>query len=176
VARRAALDASAILLRRAIDRVTAAGFAVDVVGGGSTGTLPYLRDYGLWNDIQAGSYLLMDGFYSAFPDVPFEPALFALATVIHRSQSRIVLDGGLKQLSVDRGMPTWLGDPAAAVRLSDEHTVIRDSAADLPDVGQRTLLQPRHIDPTINLHPTLWLYEGADVRPVAVDGRMMPSP
>lgn len=50
--------------------------------------------------------------------------------------------------------------------------MIRDTGAALPEVGQRTLLQPRHIDPTINLHPTLWLYEGAAVRPVPVDGRM----
>jgi 3-hydroxy-D-aspartate aldolase len=171
-ARRAALDTAAGLLRRAIERVTAAGLAVETVGGGSTGTLPYLAPHGLWNDIQAGSYLLMDGVYSAFPDLPFEPALFALATVIHRSESWFVLDGGLKQLSVDRGMPAWLGDPAATLRLSDEHTVVRDSSAALPDVGERTLLQPRHIDPTINLHPTLWLYEGDTVAPVAVDGRM----
>ena len=171
-ARRAALDTAAGLLRQAIDRVTAAGFAVELVGGGSTATLPYLREHGLWNDIQGGSYLLMDGFYSAFSDLPFEPALYALATVIHRSPNRIVLDGGLKQFSVDRGMPAWLGDPAATVRLSDEHCSIRETKATLPAVGERTLLQPRHIDPTINLHPTLWLQDGAEIRPVAVDGRM----
>ena len=41
-----------------------------------------------------------------------------------------------------------------------------------PAVGERTLLQPRHIDPTINLHPTLWLQDGAEIRAAAVDGRM----
>ena len=170
--RRAAAAVSAELTRQAVVRLRTAGFAVPIVAGCATGHLPFAAELEVWTDIQAGSYLLMDGAYGDCPDLPFDTALFALATVIHRSADRIVLDIGLKQLAVDRGNPTWIGDAQATLRLSDEHTVIAlRSPCDLA-VGDRTLVRPRHVDPTVNLHPALWLREQGSVRPVAIDGRM----
>lgn len=173
-ARRSAAGRSAALTRLAVERLRDAGFAVPVVAGCATGHMPFVAELDVWTDIQAGSYLLMDGAYGECGDLPFQSALFALATVIHRSDERMVLDIGLKQLAVDRGNPVWAGDAQAPLRLSDEHTVVAlRSATDL-SVGDRTLIQPRHVDPTVNLHPLLWLRESGGARMVAVDGRMPP--
>jgi D-serine deaminase-like pyridoxal phosphate-dependent protein len=175
-ARRRMVAESAELARIAVARLEAGGHAVVTVGGGSTGDVHFITDMEIWTDIQAGSYLLMDGAYGEFPDVRFAPAVFGLVTVIHSSPGRIVLDGGLKQFSVDRGPPTWPGDLAATPRLSDEHTRIDSGASPLPRVGERVLLTPRHLDPTVNLHPVLWLCEDGQVTAAPVDGRMPARP
>lgn len=169
-ARRAKAGVTADLARRAVDRLNAHGFEVGIVAGCSTGHMPFVAELGLWTDIQAGSYLLMDGAYGAYPDLPFEPALWLDATVIHASRDRFVLDAGLKQLAVDRGPPQWAGDQNAPVRLSDEHCVVAAAPRGLA-VGARTRLLPRHVDPTVNLHQTLWIAGEETARAVAVDGR-----
>jgi D-serine deaminase-like pyridoxal phosphate-dependent protein len=171
-ARLAAARKSAELTRLAVARLTAAGFAVPVVAGCATGHMPFIAELGVWTDIQAGSYLLMDGAYGDCLDVDFDVALLALATVIHRSPERAVLDIGLKQLSVDRGNPAWIGDPAATLRLSDEHTVVALQPTAGLAVGDRTFILPRHIDPTVNLHSSLWFSDGNTVTEQAIDGRM----
>lgn len=171
-ARRQAAGQTAAIAADAVERLRAAGIAVEMVAGGSTGHMPFLRELGLWTDIQAGSYLLMDGVYGAYEDLVFGQALFALATVIHRSPDRIVLDIGLKQLAVDRGSPSWIDDPSAGLRLSDEHTVVATSGAHRLRAGDRTWIVPRHVDPTVNLHPALWLWDGDRVTAAMVDGRM----
>jgi D-serine deaminase-like pyridoxal phosphate-dependent protein len=171
-ARRQAAEGSAALTRQAVERMLAAGFEVPIVAGGSTGHLPFMRDLPVWTDIQAGSYLLMDGVYRECPDLDYEVALFALATVIHRSAERAVLDIGLKHLAVDRGNPAWIGDPGTALRLSDEHTVLALPPHSGLAVGDRTFILPRHVDPTVNLHPALWLLDGDRVTPSPIDARM----
>ncbi len=171
-ARRQGAGESNALTKRAIERLQAVGIAVPMVAGCATAHLPFIRDMDAWTDIQAGSYLLMDGAYGAFPDLDYGRALFALGSVIHRSPQRIVLDIGLKHMAVDRGPPVWSDDPSASVRLSDEHASIAVSPGSPIAVGDRTFLLPSHIDPTINLHPTLWLLDNGIVTPAPVDGRM----
>ena len=131
--------------------------------------MPFVADLDVWTDIQAGSYLLMDGTYRTYPDLPFEPALWLDATVIHRSPDRFVLDAGLKQLAVDRGAPQWSGDLEAGARLSDEHCVVMAAPGALA-VGSRTRLLPRHVDPTVSLHRTLWLADRGTATAANVDG------
>ena len=172
LARREGAARTATTAAIAVDRLRSEGIAVDMVAGGSTGHMPFLNELGLWTDIQAGSYLLMDGVYAGYEDLAFGRALFALATVIHRSPDRIVLDAGLKQLAVDRGSPSWIDDPSAALRLSDEHTVVTTADSTSLRVGDRTWILPRHVDPTINLNPALWLWDSNSAFPAMVDGRM----
>ncbi len=171
-ARRTAAGRSRDLTLQAVNRLRAAGFGAPVVAGLSSGHLPFVSAMDVWTDVQAGSYLLMDGAYGNCPDLDLEQAFFALATVIHRSPERIVLDLGLKQLAVDRGLPNWIGDATASLRLSDEHAGIAVQPSSPLAVGDRTFVIPRHIDPTINLHPALWLYENGVVTASPIEGRM----
>ena len=158
--------------RHAAERLRAHGVAVPMVAGCATAHLPFMAEMDVWTDIQVGSYLLMDQIYGGFPDLEYPRALFCLATVIHRSPERIVLDVGLKHIGVDNGHPVWTGDTSAPLRFSDEHTTIAVTPENGIAVGDRTFLLPRHIDPTINLHPTLWLIDEDGVTPAPVDGRM----
>ncbi len=170
--RRRGAEKSRELTELAVGRLRSNGFQVPIVAGCSTGHMPFVRDLEVWTDIQAGSYLLMDGAYADLSDLAFEKALFGLATVIHRSPERVVLDIGLKHLAVDHGNPVWTGDPSVPLRLSDEHTAVAVSPAATLAVGDRTFVLPRHVDPTINLHPALWLLENGAVSAAPVDGRM----
>jgi D-serine deaminase-like pyridoxal phosphate-dependent protein len=126
---------------------------------------------GALDEVQAGSYVLMDTAYSRLR-LPFEQALFCRTTVLHRRGTRIVLDAGLKALSAEHGMPAAVEPGVVVASLSDEHataTVPEDCSL---EVGDATLLIPAHIDPTVNLHS--WLHAIGDdgaVQRWAVDGR-----
>lgn len=128
----------------------------DVVSAGGTGTY----DINTWaNEIQAGSYALMDTAYGHL-DLPFEQALFVVATVISvNPQGWAVADCGLKAFGMDHGNPTIV-DPAGATVwfLSDEH--ITFSADPLPKVGDRIRVVPAHVDPTVAYHERMHVLDG----------------
>lgn len=124
----------------------------ELVSGAGTGTFDLNT---VVNEVQAGSYTLMDGEYGELPDLPFRPALTVLTTVIsvNRTGGWAVLDGGLKAFGMDQGNPTCtLGD---VLYCSDEHTVVCPSPDAPLAVGQRVALAPRHIDPTVAKHPLM---------------------
>ena len=124
----------------------------DVISGGGTGTWECNQTV---TELQAGSYVLMDGDYSKL-DLPFKEGLLLLTTVISTSKSGYaVLDGGLKALSVDSGNPKLLGE-GEVMFCSDEHTTITNGSW---SVGQRVGLRPSHIDPTISKHEFIFLVE-----------------
>jgi D-serine deaminase-like pyridoxal phosphate-dependent protein len=80
--------------------------------------------------------------------------LYVVGTVISVSDSWAVIDVGLKSLGMDHGNPTIAG--ASVWFCSDEHiTFSMKDAQPLPNVGDRVLVQPAHIDPTIALHETM---------------------
>lgn len=124
----------------------------DVISGGGTGTWECNQAV---TELQAGSYVLMDGDYSKL-NLPFKEGLLLLTTVISTSKSGYaVLDGGLKALSVDSGNPKLLGE-GEVIFCSDEHTTITNGSW---KVGQRVGLRPSHIDPTIAKHEFIYLVE-----------------
>ena len=124
----------------------------DVISGGGTGTWECNQAV---TELQAGSYVLMDGDYSKL-DLPFKEGLLLLTTVISTSKSGYaVLDGGLKALSVDSGNPKLLGE-GEVIFCSDEHTPITKGSW---TVGQRFGMRPSHIDPTIAKHEFIYLVE-----------------
>jgi D-threonine aldolase len=147
-------------------RLLAAHAAVggDVVSAGGTGTFAG----NTWaNEIQAGSYALMDTAYAAVSDLPFEQALFLLTTVIsHTPPSEgipgwAVVDAGLKSLGMDHGNPSVPG--GAVWFCSDEHVTWQPDNYDDVAVGDRVRLVPAHVDPTIALHERMWLVDGDTV-------------
>jgi D-serine deaminase-like pyridoxal phosphate-dependent protein len=158
-------------LRSERRRLEEVGFGCRVVSGGGTGTYDLAEDVGVLDEVQAGSYALMDARYAGV-DLPFEPALYCLTTVISRRGATAVLDAGLKSLSREYGLPVCTADGVECLDLSDEHTQVTvTDAADLP-VGARVALIPGHVDPTVNLHDVLFVVDG--VRRISawpVDGR-----
>lgn len=115
------------------------------------------------NEIQAGSYALMDTAYARL-GLPFVTALTITATVISvNREGWAVADCGLKALGMDHGNPSMV-DGSAVWYCSDEHIVFSPpEGAALPAVGQRVGVVPAHIDPTMAYHEALWVVDGPDI-------------
>ena len=127
----------------------------DIISAGGTDTYD-LHDQ--VNEVQAGTYALMDTYYGGRGH-PFRQACFVLATVIASNDDYAVADAGLKTQGMDHGNPSIDG---ATVRfLSDEHITF-SPAARLP-VGDRVKVIPAHIDPTMAMHEVAWLVRGDEV-------------
>jgi D-serine deaminase-like pyridoxal phosphate-dependent protein len=157
---------------RARDLLERGGFPCPVITGGGSGTFDLSANEGVLNEIQAGSYVLMDATYNKF-QLPFEPALFCVATVISRpSPTTAIVNAGLKAMSFEKGPPVPVRAGMQITKLSDEHGfVVMDEPAELA-IGERLLLIPSHIDPTINLHDRLFVWHpDAGMTSWPVDGR-----
>ncbi|HEX5616344.1 MAG TPA: alanine racemase [Acidimicrobiia bacterium] len=133
----------------------------DVVSGGGTGT----HDLNTWiTELQAGSYALMDTAYGEL-DLPFVPALHVVATVVSVSADHAVADCGLKALGMDHGNSRV--DAGEVWFHSDEHVTF---APNRPlRVGERVLVQPAHVDPTIAYHEVLHVADGSGLDATVVD-------
>ena len=145
------------LLEASMELLTAAHRDVggDVVSAGGTGTYDLNR---VATEIQAGSYALMDTAYDQL-DLPFEPAVSVLATVVSVARNWAVADCGLKALGMDHGNPSIAG--AEVLFCSDEHvTFVPESRV---RVGDRIRVLPAHVDPTVAYHDRLHLLDGEEV-------------
>jgi D-threonine aldolase len=111
------------------------------------------------NELQAGSYALMDTEYAKI-GLPFGQALSILATVVSVSQGGwAVADCGLKALGMDHGNPS-LADGSVVWFCSDEHvTFSPPEGGSLPQVGDRVRVLPAHVDPTMAYHERLYLVD-----------------
>ena len=163
-------------LRAERGRLEAAGFACPIVSGGGTGTFDVSSEAGVLNEMQAGSYALMDSRYGAL-GLPFENALFCAATVISRRSSDAgVLNSGLKAMSAEYGMPKSVTPGIQIISLSDEHARFLAKPEANVSIGDTVLLIPAHIDPTINLHDALVIWTGGGgIEQWPVDGRRQAS-
>lgn len=130
-----------------------------ILSGGGTGTCRMDVEIGLLNEVQAGSFLLMDKTYRDM-GVEFENALWCYSTVISRpSDDRAVCDAGQKTLSNDAGQPEVDGRPGVTYRRgSDEHGGLTIDPNELDrelKVGDVITILPSHICTTINLHDVM---------------------
>lgn len=127
----------------------------EVISAGGTGTYDL---NGVATEIQAGSYALMDTAYQKL-GLPFQQAVFLLATVISVSPRFAVADCGLKAHGMDHGPPEVEG--GRVWFCSDEHVTF---APERPlRVGERVRLVPAHVDPTLAYHEVLHLVRGEEV-------------
>ncbi len=151
------------LTERAMAILAGAADAVggDVVSAGGTGTYDINETA---TEIQAGSYALMDTAYAEL-GLPFEHALSIVATVIHANPKWSVADCGLKALAMDHGNPT-IAD-ARVLFCSDEHVTFTPDAP--LAVGDRVVVRPAHIDPTVAYHDVLHLADGPGLDAEIVD-------
>lgn len=151
------------------------GLPCEVVAGAGTGSYAFEGTSGVYNELQAGSYVFMDADYARNLDADgkpvrdFEHALFVYATVMSKpARERAVLDAGLKALSVDSGMPRLADrEDAEYVGASDEHgrLVLADGNRPLV-IGDKLRLIPGHCDPTVNLYDWYVGYRGDRVEAI----------
>jgi len=158
-------ESAARTLLEHVAALRAAGLAPEIVSSGGTGTYDLTGTVPGVTEIQAGSYVFMDGRYR---DVrgDFEPALTLHTTVIHRRGRLVVTDAGVKSLSSDFGMPAAFDVGARVVGLSEEHGhVLCDEGVELAP-GDRLRILPSHGDTTINLHERFYAARGDSVEEV----------
>jgi len=145
-------------LARTRAMVEAAGIPLEIVSCGGTGDYSIAGAYPGVTENQAGSYLLMDTWYSPFaPD--FQVALSVLVTVISKTaQERLVVDAGCKVLSGERGLPSVKGIPGLKLKaLHAEHAPIEilDPGVNI-EVGDKIEIAVHYHDGTINLHRQMY--------------------
>ena len=155
--RRQAIEAAARKADEARAALSAAGLPCEIVTGGGTGTFMYEAGSRIYNEVQPGSYVLMDTDYAGNQqdaDAPqFAHALMILATVMSVRGDRATVDAGLKAFSTDSGLPAPAFPGWQVSNVSDEHLVLHRMAdGPLLHLGDKVLLLPSHCDPTVNLH------------------------
>jgi D-serine deaminase-like pyridoxal phosphate-dependent protein len=138
----------------------AAGLPCAIVSGGGTGTYDITGNLEVFDEVQAGSYALMDNSYKTIrPE--FRNALSILATVISAREDYVVTDVGLKGMGNEFGLPVIAGAPEAKARyIAEEHVPFDHYAA---PVGTKLRLVPSHGCTTCNLHRRLWIARGEKI-------------
>lgn len=159
----------AVATRRLLE---ASGLPVQVLSGGGTGTYDMTGLMDGVDEVQAGSYALMDHFY-AKRRPEFAVALSVIATAISSNGSdHAVLDVGVKGVGADLGPPVLADRPEDAISRfeSEEHASVRVGGPPLK-VGDRVRLVPSHGCTTCNLHRRVFAVRGGIVEDVwAIEG------
>ena len=137
------------------------GVTVKTVSGGSTGTAQIKAAEGLYNELQAGSYLFMDSTYSLLK-TPFDNSLMLLATVVSSREGLVCVDAGVKTCGIDQGMPKPVDIETTEIVASEEHFQLHNPSKNLR-VGDKIALIPAHCCSTVNLHDKIYLVEDGKV-------------
>jgi len=147
-----------VAARQALEK---AGFTVQMVSVGGTGSYNIDADFPGVTEIQPGSYVFMDTNYNKIGGrdtaefSEFGNSLSVLTTVISRATAgRAVVDAGGKSLSTDEATPEPMELTGATYGVSgDEYGSLRlqDPSRELK-VGDQVRILPGHCDTTVNLH------------------------
>ena len=156
-----AIRNAANAVRTTLDSLEREGIACEIISGAGTGTFALEASSGLWNELQAGSYVFMDTEYARIGGknggryTEFQHSLFVLATVMSvPAADRAIVDAGLKSYSGEKGPPWVHGrEDLEVIGVSDEHGKVKvGPKADRLRLGDKLMLIPGHCDPTVNLH------------------------
>ncbi|MCR8526117.1 hypothetical protein WB334_24785, partial [Escherichia coli] len=135
-----------------VEALRKVGLSCAIIGGAGTGTFAHEAASGVYNELQAGSYVFMDADYARNEDGPdFRQSLFVLTTVMSAPRDgTAVLDCGHKGVAVDSGLPEVFGRPdITCLGASDEHCTLRLDGSRVA-VGEMLRLVPGHCDPTVD--------------------------
>lgn len=139
-----------------------AGLSPEIVSSGGTGTFDIAGSWPDVTEVQAGSYVFMDGRYRGVrPDLG-RPALTMLVTVIARHGDYAVIDAGMKALTNEFGPPMGVDLPVTVSRLSEEHGTVAVGDTELTP-GMKFEILPSHNDTTLNLHSEYYVCRGDEV-------------
>ena len=167
-----------VAARQALEK---AGFAVQLVSVGGTGSYNIDADFPGVTEIQPGSYVFMDTNYNKIGGrdtaefSEFGNSLSVLTTVISRATAgRAIVDAGGKALSTDEATPEPLDVTGATYGVAgDEYGALRlqDPSRELK-VGDQVQILPGHCDTTVNLHNVYFAVRKGTVEHVwPIEGR-----
>ncbi len=136
------------------------------ISSGGTGTYDITGQIEGIDELQSGSYALMDSVYKKIrPE--FQYARYILTTVISKRGNTITVDVGLKGMGAEYGTPEIIGLPEAKnLYVAEEHTVFENADA---KIGDKLKLIPPHGCTTNNLYSHMWIAKNdiiTDVWPI----------
>jgi D-serine deaminase-like pyridoxal phosphate-dependent protein len=149
-------------------RLEEKGFQI-IVSSGGTGTYDITGHIEGINELQCGSYALMDSAYRKIrPE--FENGRYVLATIISDQKERRTLDVGLKGIGAEYGTPEVIGYPdAASLGFAEEHLMFEKLDS---NIGDKIRLIPPHGCTTNNLYDRMWITRNDIIEDVwAIEGR-----
>lgn len=161
--RRALQAKRAEIVGGVVDRLRRAGLPPEIVSGGGTGSHAIDAVQGVFTEVQAGTYIFMDGNYAdvemrADDAHPFRPSLFVRTTVISAAQPGfVVTDAGIKEFGREgKGAPRPArGAPAGAryALIGDDMGRLEFAApGDQLPVGHAVECLTPHCYATLNLY------------------------
>ena len=181
-ARRLAADAVADRVRALCAALTAEQFTPQLVTGAGTGTVEFDGPGGVYNELQAGSYIFMDTDYLAVDGLKhsYEPALFVDTTVVGAQwDDHLTTDAGTKAFALNGPPPrpareeggwaySYSGDEFGCLTLS--------AGARRPVWGERLAFVVSHCDPTVALYPQYVCVRGDTVEEYwPIEARLYPG-
>lgn len=130
------------------------GIDVPIVSGGSSSTYDITGNIEGIDELQCGSYALMDWSYQELrPE--FQIARWILASVMSAHSDSVVTDVGLKGIACDFGPPTVQGHPDAKIRYTAEEHIPLDNVT--AKIGDQVRLVPSHGCTTSSLYRKMWI-------------------
>jgi D-serine deaminase-like pyridoxal phosphate-dependent protein len=147
-------------------------------------TYPAFRNGSLLHRVSPGTVVFNDttSLEQLPPEYGYVPAGVVLSTIVsHPTPRHITCDAGHKSVSADAGVPTCsvIGQPDLnPLKPSEEHLPIESlSEENIPRIGDKLYLIPRHICPTVNnFDQALFVVNGriSTVEPVTARGHEAP--
>jgi D-serine deaminase-like pyridoxal phosphate-dependent protein len=181
--RAAAAAAVRASIRHVIEVAAQAEIHFEIVTGAGTGSHAFDAEERVFTELQAGSYVFLDGEYSrvladAGQHDPFDIVLFVQASVVSVNHPDwVTLDAGTKVFATDSGLPVAANGARPASRYvfaGDEHGKLVGPSEERPELGERVEFVTSHCDPTVNLHDVYHVVQGdtlVDIWPVDARGR-----
>ena len=152
-------------LMEAVKAVRDRGIPVEIVTAAGTGTFDIASRYPGITEIEAGSFVFMDTTYSQV-GLPFKQAISVLSSVLSRpTDNEVVLDVGMKGISVERSTPIVRENSALEIlKLSEAHAGGKlVSAGYDPRPGDKLHLIPSHCCTTVNLYDEMVILRNGKV-------------
>lgn len=152
----------------AAEAIRKAGIPVEIVSGAGTGTFDIAGEFSGMTEIQAGSYIFMDLTYEKI-GLPFKQALFVLASVVScPDDETVVLDSGMKAISVERECPRVVEyENLEILGLAEEHARGHlKTKAPCPKPNDKLHLVMSHCCTTMNLHNKLYVVRNGIVEAI----------
>jgi D-serine deaminase-like pyridoxal phosphate-dependent protein len=150
--------------------IEADGIPAPIVSAGGTATWSWTAAFEGVTEIQAGSYLFMDGLHGHMAP-EFGHALSVAATVISRPPDRVILDAGNKSMGAGE-LSTIRGHDLRPFRFDEEHGIFEAGDTTLA-VGDVVELDPGYAPSTVNWYDAYHVVEDGrvvDVWPVIPRG------
>ncbi|HYJ67045.1 MAG TPA: alanine racemase [Nocardioidaceae bacterium] len=157
-------------LARTRDELDAAGFTADVLSAGSTPTAE-LSAHAPVTEQRPGTYVFNDAqqvFLGAVP--PTAVGFYVVATVVSTAVAgQVIVDAGAKAVSRDAHpiLPGfgWLADRGLPLRTMNDYHGFVDipEGSSSPQIGDRVVVVPNHVCPTVNLYDQLVVVDQGSV-------------